>query len=51
MDLTVLFGSDARGESSQESDINTVVAFDETVDQDEHLAARIDRFVDLFACL
>lgn len=51
VELAVLFGTHARGQSSQESDIDIAVAFDETVDQDDRLAARIDLFVDLSACL
>lgn len=51
VELAVLFGSHARGQSSRESDIDIAAAFDETVDRDDRLSARIDLIVDLSARL
>lgn len=51
VDLAVLFGSQIRGQSSVESDIDIAVAFDDSVDPDDRLSARIDLIVDLSARL
>ena len=51
VDLAVLFGSQTRGQSSVESDIDIAVAFDDSVDPDDRISARIDLIVDLSARL
>lgn len=51
VELAVLFGSHARGHPSAESDIDIAVAFDDTVDADDRLSARIDLIVDLMEAL
>lgn len=47
VELAVLFGSHARGEQSVESDIDIAIAFDETVEDDRQIPARVDLIVDL----
>lgn len=45
--FAVLFGSHARGQQSVESDIDLAVAFEDAVEPDERLSARVDLIVDL----